>query len=233
MIGGVIIERLPLWLASTNCWIVAPTGAGGECVIVDAPPDPEAILARLGQLDLTLVAMIVTHGHVDHVGGIGGVAESTPGDLPVHLHPADHHMLADPAGASGSLGQLADLQGIDFGDPEMLVGLDDGVKVSGAGMTFTAVHTPGHTPGSTCFVLETPGDGPVLFSGDHLFAGSVGRWDLPGGDLEQLVVSMVQKILPMPDEVRVLPGHGPETTIGAERASNPFLAQVMGRSGPG
>lgn len=225
----MLLERLPLWLASTNCWIVAPDGPGGECVIVDAPPDPEAIVGRLHALDLTLVAMIVTHGHVDHVGGVGGVAAAVTGAPPVHLHPADHHMLADPAGASGSLGQLVEWQGVDMGDPEMLVGLDDGQQVRGAGMSFTAVHTPGHTPGSTSFLLHVDGEGPVMFSGDHLFAGSVGRWDLPGGNLEDLVTSMVIKVLPLPDEVRVLPGHGPATTIGRERESNPFLAMVLGK----
>ncbi len=96
-------------------------------------------------------------------------------------------------------------------------------------MTFTANHTPGHTEGSVCFLLEVDGEPPILFSGDHLFAGSVGRTDLPGGDYDQLMASIVDKILPLDDDVRVLPGHGPTTTIGAERRSNPFLIPLLAR----
>jgi len=95
-------------------------------------------------------------------------------------------------------------------------------------MTFTAFHTPGHTRGSVCFLLEVDGEAPILFSGDHLFRGSVGRTDLPGGSHEQLLASMAEKILPMADEVRVLPGHGSTTTVGDERRTNPFLARLPG-----
>jgi len=98
-------------------------------------------------------------------------------------------------------------------------------------MVFTAIHTPGHTAGSTCFLLETDGDPGVLFSGDHLFAGSVGRTDMPGGSTEQLMESMATRILPLDDEILVLPGHGPTTTIGHERATNPFLEKF--RTGHG
>jgi len=222
----VLIEGLPLWLAGTNCWIVAPGGPGGECVVVDAPPDPGTIVGRLAEHDLTLVALLLTHGHVDHVGGLGSVLAATDPGLPVHRHPGDHHMLADPAGTSGSLGQLLAWEELELEPPEVLVDLDDGQRVRGAGTSFTTLHTPGHTPGSTCFLLEVDGEAPVLFSGDHLFAGSVGRWDLPGGDRDQLMASMAEKILPLDDGVRVLPGHGATTTVGAERATNPFLAEL-------
>ncbi len=147
-------------------------------------------------------------------------------DVPVHIHDDDRHMLLDPIGTSGSLGQILDYEELDLRPPELLAGLDDGQRVSGAGMTFTAVHTPGHTQGSTCFLLELDGEAPVLFSGDHLFAGSIGRTDLPGGSFEQLMASMAEKILPLDDELLVLPGHGPTTTIGQERRTNPFLAQL-------
>nr|MDQ6927372.1 MBL fold metallo-hydrolase [Actinomycetota bacterium] len=102
-------------------------------------------------------------------------------------------------------------------------------KISGAGMTFTTLHTPGHTKGSVCFLLEVEGETPVLFSGDHLFAGSIGRFDLPGGSKDELLASMEAKILPLDDAVDVLPGHGPATTIGKERATNPFLTGLVGR----
>jgi len=225
----VLIEGLPLWLADTNAWIVAPSGPGGECVLVDAPPDPTAILERLAHHGLRLVALLSTHGHVDHVGGIGSVVHAQDHDVPVHIHDDDRHMLLDPVGTSGAFGAFLAQAQLDLRPPELLYGLDDGQKVSGAGMTFTAVHTPGHTRGSTCFLLEMEGHPPVLFSGDHLFQGSIGRTDLPGGSFEDLMASMAEKILPLPDEVQVLPGHGPTTTVGQERRFNPFLLELRAR----
>jgi hydroxyacylglutathione hydrolase len=220
----MLVEGIPLWLAQTNAWIVAPGGPGGECVLIDAPPEPDAILARLATHGLRLVALLATHGHVDHVGGIPTVVGGAGRPVSVHLHDADRHMLLDPVGTGGLLGQMLAQQGLDLHPPEVVHHLDDGERVKGAGMTFTAVHTPGHTQGSTCFLLEVDGEAPILFSGDHLFKGSVGRTDLPGGSSEQLMASMADKILPLGDEVRVLPGHGATTTVGAERRTNPFLS---------
>jgi hydroxyacylglutathione hydrolase len=218
------IRALSLWLAETNAYVVAPDGPGGECVLVDAPPDPATILDVLGRFGLRLVALLSTHGHLDHIGGIGTVVRAQAHDVPVHIHDGDRHMLLDPEGSGGGLAQY--LQGVDVRPPELIYGLDDGTEVKGAGMTFTAVHTPGHTPGSVCLRLEVEGEPPVLFSGDHLFAGSIGRTDFPGGSFEQLMESMVDKILPMPDHVQVLPGHGPPTTVGHERRTNPFILQL-------
>jgi hydroxyacylglutathione hydrolase len=148
-------------------------------------------------------------------------------DVPVHIHDGDRHMLLDPIGTSGGFGEYLARENLDLRPPELLYGLEDGQQVSGAGMTFTALHTPGHTRGSTCFLLEVDGHPPVLFSGDHLFAGSIGRTDLPGGSYDDLMASMAAKILPMDDDVQVLPGHGPTTTIGRERQTNPFLAELQ------
>ena len=231
------IEGLRLWVAATNAWIVAPQGPGGECVLIDAPPDPNAIVGRLRDQSLKLVAVFATHGHVDHVGGIGEVVGqpgshrggTERGPVPVRIHDHDRHMLLDPIRNGGTLGELLGYSDIDLDPPELIHGLDDGERISGAGMTFTAIHTPGHTPGSVCFMLELDGEAPILFTGDHLFAGSIGRTDVPGGSLEQLVESMIDKILPLPDEVRVLPGHGDTTTIGKERATNPFLLEMVSR----
>ena len=227
----MFIEGMPLWLAETNAWIVA-SEPGGECVLIDAPPDPSAIVNRLQHHGVRLVALLSTHGHVDHVGGIGTVVRSdiaTGGGndtVPVHIHDADKHMLLDPVGTSGNFGRMLEGVGLDLRPPELIYGLDDGQKVSGAGLTFTAIHTPGHTKGSVCLLLETDGNPPILFSGDHLFAGSIGRTDLPGGSYDELMTSMAEKILPMADEVNVLPGHGPTTTVGRERATNPFLLEL-------
>jgi hydroxyacylglutathione hydrolase len=223
----VHIEAIPLWLAQTNAWIVAPDGPGGECVLVDAPPEPDVILDRLAHFRLRLVALLTTHGHVDHVGGIGTVVRAQPSPPPVHLHHGDRHMLLDPIRAGGVLGEALEAQGLDVRPPELVHGLDDGQRVSGAGLSFTAIHTPGHTRGSTCFLLEVDGEPPVLFSGDHLFRGSIGRTDLPGGSFDDLMASMAEKILPLPDEVVVLPGHGPSTTIERERHHNPFLQKLQ------
>ena len=228
----MLIEGLPLWLAETNAWIVAPSGPGGECVLIDCPPDPTSILKRLEHHGLRLVALLSTHGHVDHVGGIGSVVHPQDHDVPVHIHDDDRHMLLDPVGTSGQFGQLLLGAGLDLRPPELLYGLDDGQQVSGAGMTFTAIHTPGHTRGSTCFLMEVEGEAQVLFSGDHLFQGSIGRTDLPGGSFDQLMESMVEKILPMSDDVNVLPGHGPTTTVGHERRFNPFLLELQQRRTP-
>jgi len=231
-----VVQGLRLWLAGTNAWIVAPAGAGGECVLVDAPPEPRVILHRLRESGLRLVALLTTHGHVDHVGGIGevvahahdGMADAAAAPVPVHLHDGDRHMLLDPVGTGGTLAQMLDMENLRIPPPELVFGLDDGQQVSGAGMTFTALHTPGHTQGSVCFLLRMEGQAPMLFSGDHLFAGSIGRTDLPGGSYEQLMASMAEKILPLTDEVVVFPGHGATTTVGHERRTNPFLLREFG-----
>ena len=221
------IAGLRLWIAGTNAWVVAPTGDGGECVLVDAPPDPAAILHHLDQHGLRLVALLATHGHVDHIGGVGEVCRGQGEDVPVRIHDGDRHLLLDPVRTSGTLGQILEYEDLDLRPPELLSGMDDGERVSGAGMTFTALHTPGHTQGSTCFLLEVDGEAPILFSGDHLFAGSIGRTDLPGGNHAQLMASMAEKIFPLDDAVQVLPGHGDTTTVGKERATNPFLLELL------
>lgn len=220
-----MIEGLPLWLAQTNAWIVAPDGPGGECVLIDAPPDPTRLIERLQHHGLRLAAIFTTHGHVDHVGGVGSLVHGLPEgpQVEVRIHDADRHLLLDPAGSSGTLGQY--LEGLDLRPPEIIHGMEDGQQVSGAGMTFTCLHTPGHTRGSMCFTLDIDGQPPILFSGDHLFAGSIGRTDLPGGSYDLLMQSMIDKILPLADETVVLPGHGQTTKIGFERVTNPFLVE--------
>lgn len=224
------IWQLSLWLAETNAYVVSADGPGGECVLIDAPPDPSAILGLLRHQDLRLVALLTTHGHLDHVGGVSTVVAGTEAHgepTPVHIHADDRHMLIDPVGNGGDFGRYLAMEQLDLTPPEVIEGLDDGQVIRGAGLSFTAIHTPGHTRGSVCFRLHRDGEQPLLFSGDHLFAGSIGRTDLPGGSYEQLVTSMRDKILPLDDEVVVLPGHGGSTTIGRERRTNPFVLEML------
>ncbi|NIP92334.1 MAG: MBL fold metallo-hydrolase, partial [Akkermansiaceae bacterium] len=160
--------------------------------------------------------LLVTHAHIDHVGGAGTLVRGF--QVSAYLHPDDGWLAAAPEV------QLRSLFGMmpegDFAPPEQFESLADRQLLELAGLGVQVLHTPGHTPGHCCFLLESE---QVLFSGDQLFAGSVGRTDLPGGDTEELFRSMKDRILTLDDAVEVLPGHGPPTTIGRERRTNPFL----------
>jgi len=225
------IWKLPLWLAETNAYVVSGDGPGSECVLVDAPPAPAAILGLLREQGLRLVALLTTHGHIDHIGGassvVAGAEAEQGGQVTVHIHDDDRHRLLDPVGTGGDFGRYLELEELDLTPPELIEGLDDGQVVRGAGLAFTVLHTPGHTPGSVCLRLEADGEAPVLLSGDHLFAGSIGRTDLPGGSYADLVASMREKVMPLDDEMVVLPGHGGATTIGHERRTNPFVLEML------
>lgn len=210
----MLIESRSLWVAQTNTYVVAPD-SGGPGVIIDAPPDLDAIVDLVVSLDVTPVALLVTHGHVDHGGAAGQVA--TRFGIAAYVHPDDDFLSLDPTR------QMQALLGVK---PDMAlpvpdyVPLIDGQVLRLAGIDFEIVHTPGHTPGHVCFGLANEG---ILFSGDQLFAGSIGRTDLPGGSFDTLMQSMVERVLTLDDEVIVFPGHGPATTVGRERHTNPFL----------
>lgn len=217
----MLVEGFPLWFFETNCWVVAP-GEDGPCVVIDAPPDPDAIAIRLARHRLEPVALLVTHGHLDHVGGVGRLVETFP--MPVYVHDLDRRHVLDPSAQARILVR----DPMVFPVPPDVRSLSDGDVLELGELRLRAVHTPGHTPGSTCFLLDdsSPIEGDLLFSGDHLFAGSVGRTDMPGGSWDDLMRSMREKVMTLPPETRVAPGHGPATTIGRELATNPFLAEA-------
>jgi glyoxylase-like metal-dependent hydrolase (beta-lactamase superfamily II) len=218
----LLIDGRSLWLAETNCYVVAPE-RGGACVIVDAPDDLSGISELLADNDLYPEALLVTHAHIDHAGGASGVVDRW--SISAYLHPDDEWLAADPMSQLRSLfgGMLPGWIEDGFEPPGTWQSLEHGQRLKLAGMDFEIIHTPGHTQGHCCFCL--PGDG-ALFSGDQLFAGSVGRTDLPGGNYEDLMVSMRDRVLTLDDATRVLPGHGPATTILRERRTNPFLTNL-------
>ena len=216
---SLIVDSRPLWAAMTNCYVVAPEH-GGPAVVVDAPPDPASVAELLVKHELVPVALLVTHGHVDHVGGAGAVARAT--GVAAYLHPDDDWLALEPEMQLRSL--FGGVPPGDYAPPERFTALADGDRLSLAGLDLDVLHTPGHTPGHCCFHLSAEG---LLFSGDQLFAGSIGRTDLPGGDYPTLMRSMADKVMPLPGATDVLPGHGPATTLAHEARTNPFLQELQ------
>jgi hydroxyacylglutathione hydrolase len=212
----------------TNCYVVAP-GPGGQCVVIDpgmgAVPQLEEVLA---EHRLHPVAVILTHGHFDHTFSVQPVCEAR--DVPAYIHPADRSQLADPWSGVGVAKGTPLFGKLTFAEPADVLELADEQRLELAGLELTVRLTPGHTPGSVVFGV--PGeDEPLLFSGDLLFEGSIGRVDLPGGSEDAIFESLARVILPMDDATVVLPGHGGTTTVGRERHTNPYL-QVAAGSAP-
>ena len=228
----MLIAGFPAGAWGTNCYVVAP-GPGEECVIIDPGENAEAgIDELLREHRLKPVAVLLTHGHLDHVWSVAPVCGAK--DVPAYVHPDDRDLLTDPAkGFDLAAGQQL-FGGLELSEPDDVRELSDGAVIELAGLRFTVDHAPGHTPGSVTFRTPPAGDVPdVLFTGDLLFAGSIGRTDLPGGSYEQILGSLARVCLSLPDETAVLPGHGPQTSIGRERATNPFLADLAPAEGPG
>jgi len=194
-----------------NCFVLG-CGATGQGVVVDPGGDVEQILASIRKRGLSVVSIINTHGHFDHVGGNRQLQAATGAEL--LIHPADEPMLARVAGVAGMYG----LQAENSPAPDRL--LEDGMLLSFGNRQLRVIHTPGHTPGGCCLYLESE---QKLISGDTLFADGVGRTDLPGGSHAQLVNSIRSRLFTLPPQVQVWPGHGPATTIGHEQQHNPYL----------
>jgi len=224
----MLVAGFPAGPFGTNCWILA-TGVRSEAVIVDPGMESRAGIERIvAEHGLRPVAVMLSHGHLDHMWSVLPVCDGY--DIPAWIHPDDRALLADPwAGVSGETRMMfASVVGAaDFAEPSDVRELTDGSSLEIAGMTFTADHAPGHTPGSTAFRMMDTGAEPVMISGDLLFAGAIGRTDLPGGDNAAMLDSLARVVLTQPDEMLVLPGHGETTTIGVERRVNPFLRGLV------
>ncbi|MBB6171052.1 glyoxylase-like metal-dependent hydrolase (beta-lactamase superfamily II) [Nocardiopsis mwathae] len=228
---AVLIAAFPAGPLAANCYVAAPAKGAG-CVVIDPGQDASAGLRKLlDEHDLRPEAVLLTHGHFDHVWSAAQVGAAH--GVPVHIHSADRALLTDPAKGldPGLAAQLSGLLGdATPGEPDDLVELSGGEELDHAGLRITVEHVPGHTPGSVTFALPGGDEHPgILFTGDLLFAGSIGRTDFPGGDHAEILRSLDRVCRDHPDDTAVLPGHGPQTTIGRERATNPFLRDIAGR----
>jgi len=221
----VLIAGFPAGSFAANCYVVAAE-PGAECLIIDPGQDSQPGIDEIvGRYRLRPVAALATHGHLDHVWSVAPVCDAR--GIPAYIHPADRDLLTDPAkGLSLAAGQQL-FGGLTLAEPDDVRELSDGMSLDLAGVSLVVDHAPGHTPGSVTFRLAA-----AMFTGDLLFAGSIGRTDLPGGSYQTILDSLSRVCLPLPDETVVLPGHGPQTTIGTERASNPFLAGLAPAAGP-
>ena len=215
----VLSQIAPMF--ATNCWVIAPT-PGGECIIVDpgAPDISAEVELLIQEAGLKPVAALLTHGHLDHTLSIKPLADGY--QIPTYIHSEDRSFVANPAGLHGPA-FAPFLEGLTLSEPADLRELRNGAVLDLLGMKITAIHAPGHTAGSMVFIVNDE----ILLSGDVLFAGSIGRTDLPTGSASEMSATLQKKILPLADELRVLPGHGVETTMKFERKNNPYLKELQ------
>jgi glyoxylase-like metal-dependent hydrolase (beta-lactamase superfamily II) len=207
----LIIKELAVGPLMANCFIAGCEDTK-EAVVIDPGGEADRILLSLAESELKVKYIINTHGHFDHVSANGKMKEATGADL--LIHPLDAPML-------GMLSSNATVFGISVANsPPCDRTIEEGEMVSFGDFTFNVIHTPGHTPGG----ISLYSDG-IIFVGDTLFAGSIGRTDFPGGDFDTLIASIKTKLFKLEDDVRVLSGHGPETSIGREKRFNPFVGQ--------
>ncbi len=205
----MIIEKREVGPIMANCYILGCEETR-EAVVIDPGAEADLILTTLASLKLKVKYLLNTHGHFDHVGANKKMKDATQAVL--MIHEADESMLADLNKAASSFGLSAE------NSPKADAYLNEGDEITFGNITLKVIHTPGHSLGGIC--LYTKGH---VFVGDTLFAGSIGRTDLPGGDYQQLIDNIRQKLFPLSDDTMVHPGHGPESSIGREKQSNPFL----------
>lgn len=207
----MVLETLPVGILQCNCTLLGEE-TSREAMVIDPGDNLPAILARLAAHGLTLKQIVVTHAHIDHIGGALQLKRAT--GAPILLNQNDLPLLRMMDVQAGWLGiQVPEVEPPDES-------AEHGMKVGIASHPAEVIHTPGHTPGSICLYFQPD---RLLLAGDTLFAGSIGRTDLPGGDGKQILRSIRDRLLVLPEDLRVIPGHGPETTLGEERQTNPFL----------
>jgi hydroxyacylglutathione hydrolase len=207
----MILETFPVGMLRCNCTILGDETTR-EAIVVDPGENVSEILTRLAAHKLTLKQIIITHAHIDHVGGAARLKRVT--GAPVFLNQYDLSQLAMMEMQAGWLG----VETPEVAPPD--ASAEDGLKIGLPNLPGEVLHTPGHTQGSICLYFAPQ---QLLFAGDTLFAGSIGRTDLPGGDERKIIRSIRERLLTLPDQVKVIPGHGDHTTIAEERANNPFL----------
>lgn len=215
-VSEIIVRGIVVGVFAENCWIIGSRRTG-EAIAIDPGDQPQEILALARDMGVKIKLIANSHAHIDHILGVRGIQSETgakfllhQGDLPIARSAA--------SSAAALLGQRVDPP------PEPDAFLSDGDEVEVAGVKLRVIHTPGHTPGSVSFYTEG-----MLFSGDTLFQASIGRTDLPGGDYRQEMESIVKKLLVLPDDTIVLPGHMRESRIGFERQANPFILDYLAR----
>jgi hydroxyacylglutathione hydrolase len=207
----MILESFPVGPLHCNCTILGDE-VTREAIVVDPGDNIPEILSRLQKHGLNLRQIVITHAHIDHVGGAVLLKRAT--GAPVFLNQKDLGLLSAMEMQAGWIGVPTP----EVAPPD--ASAEDGLTVGLAALPGEVIHTPGHTPGSICLLFQKQN---LLLAGDTLFAGSIGRTDLPGGNGQQILRSLRERLLVLPDSTHVVPGHGPETTIGEERQSNPFL----------
>ncbi len=207
------IDSLILGAYETNCYILRESKASKDCLVIDTGLTADELVDFLEAHNLNPVAVVLTHGHIDHITGLAGLRRRFP-DAKVYIHKLDAGML------TGEKDNLSYMAGMSFSSAPADITLEQGDTIDITNIKLDVIHTPGHTPGGICLYSKDEG---IVFTGDTLFADSVGRTDMPGGNGAQLIKNIKQKLCTLPDETVVYPGHGPQTTIAQEKENNPFL----------